>query len=78
MRRLVHQQIDATQTQELTGNDLSRTARLRVQQGEVSWKQNSVFTEEPSEELVSHAIAEARSYLALSGCCSFNHRMLSV
>lgn len=78
MRRLVHQQIDATQTQELTGNDLSRTARLRVQQGEVSWKQNSVFTEEPSEELVSHATAEARLYPALSGCCSFNHRMLSV
>lgn len=62
---------------ELTGNDLSRTPRLCVQHGEVSWKQNAVFTKDSSEELVFHAAAESHLYLVLSGCCSFNHRMLS-
>lgn len=62
---------------ELTGNDLSRTPRLCVQQGEASWKQNSVFTQDSSEEPVFRATAELRLYLALSGCCSFNHSMLS-
>lgn len=55
---------------ELTGNDLSRTSCLCVQRGKVSWKQNSVFTEDSSEELALRATAESRLYLTLSGCCS--------
>lgn len=61
----------------LTGNDLSRTTHLCVQQGEMSYKQNSVFTEGLLAELVFCTTAELHLDLALSGCCSFNHRMLS-